>query len=51
MLGFQEIIPCGIADKPVSSLAEWIPGITPQEVRVHIARCFAQVFGVELIED
>lgn len=51
MLGFQEIIPCGIADKPVSSLAEWIPGITSQEVRVHIARCFAQVFGVELIED
>lgn len=51
MLGFQEIIPCGIADKPVSSLAEWIPGITSQEVRVHIARCFAQVFGVELVAD
>lgn len=49
--GFEHIIPCGIADHPVGSLAEWIPGITPEEVRIHIARCFAQVFGVELIED
>ncbi|CEJ46441.1 lipoyl(octanoyl) transferase LipB [Umezakia ovalisporum] len=47
--GFEHIIPCGISDKPVSSLAEWIPGITCEEVSRHIARCFAEVFGVELI--
>ena len=50
MSGFKQIIPCGIADKPVASLAEWIPGITCEEVRVNIADCFAEVFGVELIE-
>ena len=50
MSGFQQIIPCGIADKPVGSLAQWIPGITCEEVRPHIARCFAEVFGVELVE-
>jgi lipoyl(octanoyl) transferase len=50
MSGFKQIIPCGIVDKPVASLAEWIPGITCQEVRVNIAECFAEVFGVELVE-
>ncbi|HYW19914.1 MAG TPA: lipoyl(octanoyl) transferase LipB [Nodularia sp. (in: cyanobacteria)] len=50
MAGFQHIIPCGIADKPVASLAEWIPGITCEEVRANIAQSFAEVFGVELVE-
>ncbi|GAX36767.1 lipoyl(octanoyl) transferase LipB [Nodularia sp. NIES-3585] len=50
MSGFKQIIPCGIADKPVGSLAEWIPGITCEEVRVNIAQSFAEVFGVELVE-
>ncbi|WP_414548474.1 lipoyl(octanoyl) transferase LipB [Anabaena sp. CCY 0017] len=50
MSGFKQIIPCGIADKPVASLAEWIPGITCEEVRVNIAQSFSEVFGVELIE-
>lgn len=50
MSGFQHIIPCGIADKPVGSLAEWIPGITCEEVLPHLARCFAEVFRVELVE-
>ncbi|MEA5516018.1 lipoyl(octanoyl) transferase LipB [Nodularia sp. UHCC 0506] len=50
MSGFKQIIPCGIADKPVASLAEWIPNITCEEVRVNISQCFAEVFGVELVE-
>ncbi|MDZ7958123.1 MAG: lipoyl(octanoyl) transferase LipB [Aulosira sp. DedQUE10] len=50
MTGFGQIVPCGIADKPVASLAEWFPGITCEEVRSHIALSFAQVFGVELVE-
>jgi lipoyl(octanoyl) transferase len=49
MTGFGQIVPCGIADKPVGSLAEWIPGITCQEVRSHVAQTFAEVFGVELL--
>lgn len=50
MTGFERIVPCGISDKPVGSLAEWIPGITCQEVRFYVAESFAEVFGVELVE-
>jgi lipoyl(octanoyl) transferase len=49
MTGFGQIVPCGIPDKPVASLAEWIPGITCQEVRSYVAESFAEVFGVELV--
>ncbi|BAY22515.1 lipoate-protein ligase B [Calothrix sp. NIES-2100] len=48
--GFRQIVPCGIADKPVASLAEWIPGITCEEVRFHVSQSFAEVFSVELVE-
>jgi lipoyl(octanoyl) transferase len=51
MTGFEQIIPCGIADKPVGSLAEWIPGITCHEVRSHVVKCFAEMFGVEFIDE
>lgn len=50
MTGFQHIIPCGIADKPVASLAEWIPGITCDEVRSHVVQSFAEVFDVDVVE-
>jgi lipoyl(octanoyl) transferase len=48
--GFEQIVPCGIANKPVGSLAEFIPGIEPEKVRVQIATAFANTFGVELSE-
>ncbi|MFB2769035.1 lipoyl(octanoyl) transferase LipB [Pelatocladus sp. BLCC-F211] len=47
MTGFEKIVPCGIADKPVASLADWIPDITCQQVRVTVAQSFAEVFDVE----
>ncbi|MEH1926423.1 MAG: lipoyl(octanoyl) transferase LipB [Nostoc sp.] len=50
MTGFERIVPCGISDKPVGSLAELIPAITCQEVRFYVAQSFAEVFGVELVE-
>lgn len=50
MTGFERIVPCGIADKPVGSLAQFIPGITCQEIRSCVAKSFAEVFNVELIE-
>ncbi|MBD2447984.1 lipoyl(octanoyl) transferase LipB [Nostoc sp. FACHB-152] len=50
MTGFQHIVPCGIADKPVASLAEWIPGITCDEVRPHVVKAFAKVFDVDVVE-
>ena len=48
LAGFQDIIPCGIADRPVGSLAQFRPGISIDQVRQDIAQAFAAVFGVEL---
>ncbi len=50
LAGFGQIVPCGIADKPIGSLAEFIPGISLGEVRELVAAKFAEVFEVELIE-
>jgi lipoyl(octanoyl) transferase len=48
LTGFERIVPCGIADKPVGSLAQFIPGITVEQVRQDITTAFSEVFGVEL---
>lgn len=50
LTGFEQIVPCGISDKPVGSLAQWIPEINLAEVRTLVASAFASVFGVELVE-
>ncbi len=50
MTGFQHIIPCGITDKPVGSLAEFLPDLTVEQVKVDVAQAFASVFQVHLIE-
>ncbi len=50
LTGFERIVPCGISDKPVDSLAEWIPEINLEEVRSSVAAAFADVFGVNLIK-
>ncbi|AKG20648.1 lipoyl(octanoyl) transferase LipB [Calothrix sp. 336/3] len=50
MRGFQQIVPCGIADKPVASLAEWLPDIHIEQVREDVALSFAKVFGVHFLE-
>ncbi len=47
--GFEQIVPCGIADKPVGSLAQFVPNVDIAQVRLRIAACFAEVFEVELI--
>jgi lipoyl(octanoyl) transferase len=47
LAGFREIVPCGIADRPVGRLVDWIPDIDPVEVRQVLIRVFAEVFGVE----
>jgi lipoyl(octanoyl) transferase len=48
MSGFKQIVPCGIADKPVGSLEEFVPGITVDRVRIDVAQAFAFVFQVKL---
>jgi lipoyl(octanoyl) transferase len=47
--GFAEIVPCGIADRPVGSLAQWIGEISPTQVRHRVARHFAAVFDMQLV--
>lgn len=49
--GFHQIVPCGIADKPVGSLAQFLPEITLAAVREQVIVAFAEVFEVELICD
>jgi lipoyl(octanoyl) transferase len=50
MSGFKQIVPCGIADKPVGSLEEFVPDLTVDRVRVDVAKAFASVFQIELVE-
>ncbi len=50
LTGFERIVPCGIADKPVGSLAQFIPGISVEQMRQLAAAMFAEVFNVELID-
>lgn len=50
LIGFERIVPCGIAEKPVGSLAQFLPGIRVEEVRQLVAAQFAAVFDVEFIE-
>ncbi|HIK28304.1 MAG: lipoyl(octanoyl) transferase LipB [Oscillatoriaceae bacterium SKW80] len=48
--GFQRIVPCGISDQPVGSLAEFIPDVDINAVRRAVATAFSQVFDLQLIE-
>ena len=46
--GFKEIIPCGISDRAVGSLEQFVPNITLSQVRLDIIHHFSQVFEVEV---
>jgi lipoyl(octanoyl) transferase len=50
MKGFEQIVPCGIPDKPVGSLAQFIPNICLEQVRQEVATAFQSVFRVQLIQ-
>lgn len=48
LAGFRQIIPCGLSDRPVGSLAEFLPDITVAAVQPLVETAFAQVFGYQL---
>jgi lipoyl(octanoyl) transferase len=47
--GFDRIVPCGITDRPVGSMAQFIPDINPHLVRQQIIKVFSEVFQVEML--
>ena len=49
LTGFQRIVPCGIADKPVGSLRQFLPHLTLAQVQQDLTQTFAQVFQVNLL--
>ena len=48
--GFDEIVPCGIANRPVGSLQQFIPQISFEQVQHTVAQCFADVFQLQLCQ-
>ncbi len=49
MAGFKQIIPCGIGDRPVGKLTDFVPNLTVAEVHPVLEAKFAEVFGYQLI--
>ncbi|MGK7946849.1 MAG: lipoyl(octanoyl) transferase LipB [Microcystaceae cyanobacterium] len=48
LAGFRYIVPCGIEDKPVGSLAQFCPNIELNQVYQDLISAFAQVFQVSV---
>ncbi len=46
--GFEAIVPCGIADRPVGRLADWRPDLTAADLRQPLLACFAGRFQMRL---
>lgn len=49
--GFERIVPCGISDRPVGCLAQFLPHLTLTQVREDLTQAFAQVFQVRLLTE
>jgi lipoyl(octanoyl) transferase len=48
LTGFDRIVPCGISDRAVCSMAEFIPDLDPDLVREQIISVFADLFEVKI---
>nr|WP_299415493.1 lipoyl(octanoyl) transferase LipB [Acaryochloris sp. IP29b_bin.148] len=49
--GFEQIVPCGIQNRAVGSLEQFIPNLDSAEVTTTLLDQFAQVFHLDLIRD
>jgi lipoyl(octanoyl) transferase len=47
--GFRHIVPCGLADRPIGRLVDWIPDLDLAEVRGVLIEAFAKVFQVRYV--
>ncbi|WP_024546482.1 lipoyl(octanoyl) transferase LipB [Picosynechococcus sp. NKBG15041c] len=49
LAGFRQIVPCGIGDRPVGSLQQFLPDLTLEQVRQDLPNIFGDVFQLEMI--
>lgn len=45
--GFDQIVPCGIGDRPIGTMAQFIPGIQLAEVQQRVVHHFGAMFGLQ----
>jgi lipoyl(octanoyl) transferase len=50
LTGFERIVPCGLVNRPVGSMADWLPNLDCQEVKTCLAQSFAKIFEVKYQE-
>ena len=46
--GFSQVVPCGIADRPVGRLVDWLPGLSCAQVRPRLIEAFSRQFDLAL---
>lgn len=49
MQGFQKIVPCGISDRPVGSMAQFLPDISKAEVQTKLIKSFELIFELKFV--
>jgi lipoyl(octanoyl) transferase len=49
LAGFEQIVPCGIHDRAVGSLVQFVPEVTMAQVRAEIIRAFEQIFHYRIV--
>jgi lipoyl(octanoyl) transferase len=48
LAGFSQVVPCGLADRPVGRLLDWRPQLSAAAVAPHLLAVFADRFGLAL---
>ena len=46
--GYGAIVPCGIADRPVGRLCDWLPALTAADLRQPLLKAMARRFQLQL---
>jgi lipoyl(octanoyl) transferase len=49
LAGFEQIVPCGIRDRAVGSLVQFVPEVTMAQVRAQVILAFEQIFHCRLL--